>query len=242
MTGTIAARPKAWTTRTLPRAMTRAEVRPALPASLTASMPLAVLLVGGTAAEARLAHRELWFAAVGRLAVGPRQSRTDQPPMHRPFFVRAGRNGRRVGVDRGERRGVERLRRRGHRRLVDAAVLGLGAVERWRNRRDEVPFRSLPALRRHLCVLVFVVRVARGASRLLHLVVNHRDDRVIGDAALARTVVVEDVTEPNPALLHLLVRPPHVGAGRSDVAAGQISANGLSSVVVHLLIHARTAL
>jgi hypothetical protein len=25
---------------------------------------------------------------------------------------------------------------------------------------------------------------------------------VIGDAALARTVVVDDVTEPNPALLH----------------------------------------
>jgi hypothetical protein len=47
-----------------------------------------------------------------------------------------------------------------------------------------------------------VIGVAGGASGLLHLVVNHRDDGMIGDAALARAIVVENVTEPKPALLH----------------------------------------
>ena len=55
---------------------------------------------------------------------------------------------------------------------------------------------------RDLGLLVFVLRVARGAPRLLHGVVDHRHDRVIGNAALTRTVVVQNVTEPKPALLH----------------------------------------
>jgi hypothetical protein len=55
-------------------------------------------------------------------------------------------------------------------------------------------------------VLVFVVGVARGAARLLHLVLDHGNDRVIRDAPFARTVVVEYVTEPKPALLHELPR------------------------------------
>ena len=56
--------------------------------------------------------------------------------------------------------------------------------------------------RRHLGLLVLVIRVTGRAARLLDLVFNHGDDRMIGDAALARTVVVENVTEPKPALLH----------------------------------------
>jgi len=47
-----------------------------------------------------------------------------------------------------------------------------------------------------------MIRVARGAARLLHLIINHRHDRVIGDAAFTRTIVVQNVTEPKPALLH----------------------------------------
>jgi hypothetical protein len=66
---------------------------------------------------------------------------------------------------------------------------------------------GLPASRRrNPGLLVLMVRVTRGAARLLHRVVNHRDDGVIGNAALARTIVVENVTEPNPALLHELPR------------------------------------
>jgi hypothetical protein len=47
-----------------------------------------------------------------------------------------------------------------------------------------------------------MVRVACGAASLLHLIVNHRHDSVIRDAAIARTIVVKNVTEPKPALLH----------------------------------------
>jgi hypothetical protein len=44
--------------------------------------------------------------------------------------------------------------------------------------------------------------VAGGAPRLLDVFVDHRDDSVIGHAAFARTVVVQNVTETQPALLH----------------------------------------
>jgi len=63
--------------------------------------------------------------------------------------------------------------------------------------------RLFPAARRwDACLFVLVVRVARRAARLLHLILNHRDDHVIGDAAFTRTIVVQNVTEPKPALLH----------------------------------------
>jgi hypothetical protein len=47
-----------------------------------------------------------------------------------------------------------------------------------------------------------MIRVAGRAADLLHLIVDHRDHGVIGHAALTRTVVVQNVTEPKPALLH----------------------------------------
>jgi hypothetical protein len=59
---------------------------------------------------------------------------------------------------------------------------------------------------RHFRALVLMLRLTRRAARLLHLVVDHRNDGVIGDAALARTIVVQNVTEPDPALLHELPR------------------------------------
>src|SRR5204863_7894333 len=57
---------------------------------------------------------------------------------------------------------------------------------------------------------VFVVRVTRRAARLLHLIVDHRDDRMVGDAALPRTVVVQNVTKPKPALLHQTPPEPYL--------------------------------
>jgi hypothetical protein len=56
--------------------------------------------------------------------------------------------------------------------------------------------------RRHSRVFVFVLRVARRAPRLLDIVRDHRDHRMVGDAALTRTVVIQNVTEPKPALIH----------------------------------------
>jgi hypothetical protein len=47
-----------------------------------------------------------------------------------------------------------------------------------------------------------MVGIAGRAAGLLHLVIDHRDDGVVGDAALTRAVVVQNVTEPKPALLH----------------------------------------
>ena len=59
---------------------------------------------------------------------------------------------------------------------------------------------------RRLASFVGMFGVARRASSLLDLVLDHRDDHVIRHAALARTVVVQYVTETQPALLHLLPR------------------------------------
>jgi hypothetical protein len=47
-----------------------------------------------------------------------------------------------------------------------------------------------------------VFRVARCATGLFDLVFYHRHDRVVGYATLTRTVVVQNVTETQPALLH----------------------------------------
>jgi hypothetical protein len=88
-----------------------------------------------------------------------------------------------------------------------------------------------------------VIGVTRRTPRLLHLIVNHRDHGVVGDAALARTVVVYDVTEPNSALLHESVRPPQTGpaariestarlvAGPRVPTAGKIALCGLVYLV-----------
>src|SRR5258706_6711635 len=83
----------------------------------------------------------------------------------------------------------------------------------------------LAARRRYPGLLVFVIRVARRAASLLHLVFDHRDDRVIGDAALARTIVVQNVTEPKPALLHELPRSRSFSGGivPLDYAPGTLS-------------------
>src|SRR5687768_10274285 len=56
--------------------------------------------------------------------------------------------------------------------------------------------------RGHLRFFVLVLRVASRAPCLLDGVFDHRHDRMVGNAALARTVVVQNVTEPKPALLH----------------------------------------
>jgi hypothetical protein len=51
-------------------------------------------------------------------------------------------------------------------------------------------------------VLVVVLGVARRAPRLFDLVAHHGDDGVVRDPALARTVIVHDISESRLALLH----------------------------------------
>jgi hypothetical protein len=85
------------------------------------------------------------------------------------------------------------------------ASRALQAIEHLRKERRR---RLLAALGRDPRLFVLVLRVAGNAARLFDLVVDHRDDGVIGYAALARTVVVQHVTRPEPALLHALPRRP----------------------------------
>jgi hypothetical protein len=65
-------------------------------------------------------------------------------------------------------------------------------------RNGGLPFATEGELR----LLVLVLGTARRASDEANGVGYHRDDRVIADAALSRTVVIDDVTNPWLALLH----------------------------------------
>jgi len=60
----------------------------------------------------------------------------------------------------------------------------------------------------HLAPLVRVLGVTRRASGLLDIFLDHRDDGVIREPPLARTVIVQYVTETQPALLHST--PPRI--------------------------------
>jgi hypothetical protein len=94
-----------------------------------------------------------------------------------------------------------------HRKVVEHRILAgrivkvcLGPIAfnemRRRGGRLATPRRG------HFGVLVFVVRVARRAPCLFDGVFDHRYHRMIGNTALTRTVVIDNVTEPRPALLH----------------------------------------
>ena len=189
-------------------------------------------LTGAIAIEAATAwllpHREVRRFSLGDLSFRTRQGRANQRPVHRPLVIDATGGGlidisRRIGfsVDRwrwGRNRGdgvsgFGRLGRLGGFGGFEIDRLGFGL----RLGGEHTRFRLIHAVRQrggrfaatrrgHFGVLVLVLGVARRATRLLHVVLDHRDHRMIGDAALARTIVVENVTEPNPALLHELPR------------------------------------
>jgi hypothetical protein len=78
----------------------------------------------------------------------------------------------------------------------------------------------LAARRRGLGLLVFVLGVTGRTPRLPDVVLNHRDDDMVGDAALARAVIVQNVTEPKPALLHELPRNGSFRLGMKTGAGG----------------------
>src|SRR5262249_9079370 len=78
---------------------------------------------------------------------------------------------------------------------------------RRRHLRVESGRRFVPAaLPRNPRVLVFVLGIAGRTARLLDVVPDHGDNRVIGHTALAWTVVVQNVTKPKLALLHQISR------------------------------------
>src|SRR5205085_821359 len=79
--------------------------------------------------------------------------------------------------------------------------------------------RFLP-LPRYLRVLVSVLGVARRAARLLHVGPDHRDDRVVGESPLTRTIIVQNVTKPKLALLHQLT-PERISRAGKGIAKGE---------------------
>ncbi len=91
----------------------------------------------------------------------------------------------------------------------------LGVERRWR-----VGLAPLP---RNLGVLVFVLGIARRAARLLDVPADHRDDGMIGQPPLARTVIVKNVTKPRLALLHLGSRRILAGGERNCEGEADIS-------------------
>jgi hypothetical protein len=182
------------------------------------------------ASSARLTNGELGVLPVlRRLPLGARQRRTNETTMDRAILVRGRRDRflRRfllcgiVSVHAFDRFDRHRLRcsnfsdRGSVGELVDIHIIvvrSLEALSRQRRggarlgaagadlRHEDPGFLFAP--RGHTRLFVFMVRIARRATRLLDLILDHRNDRVIGNAALTRTVVVENVTEPRPALLH----------------------------------------
>jgi hypothetical protein len=90
---------------------------------------------------------------------------------------------------------------------------------------EERRLRPLPPLGGHFAFLVFVLRVTDDATGLFDAVVDHRHDGVIGNTALARTVIVQHVAGPKPALLHALPRQTssdhRAGGTDTDVVPGR---------------------
>ena len=193
-----------------------------LPHRAMATRPAGAIPVA--VAAGRLPHREIRFLPFGKLAFRAWERRPDQPAMDRAVVftavlfstVRVGdvggrgcRDGNRISIGPnvcGTSIGIE----------VVGGTIERDSVLRWRGGNGartglvEHVLRQraslLPAQSRGLGLLVFVLGVARRTPRLPDIVFDHGDDDVIGDAALARTVIVQNVTEPKPALLHELPR------------------------------------
>jgi hypothetical protein len=191
-------------------------------ASATSTLPLTRAIAIEATTAWLLPHGEVRRFSLRYLSFRARQGRANQRPVHRPLVIAAGGLGLidvswRLGfsVDRwswrrrrgGDVHGFNRFRG------VEIDRLGFGLRLAGEDARFGLvhPFgqgacRFAATRRGHFGVLVLMLGVARRATRLLHVVLDHRHHRMIGDAALARTIVVENVTEPNPALLHELPR------------------------------------
>jgi hypothetical protein len=165
-----------------------------------------------------LANGEVrWRAGGRRLTFNPWKRRPYQPPVDGAtvngavVVVLTGLGFSATGLVGGgrQRRFVPRrlwLRVRG-RRLVPLSVAATGRTRHplgshSRARPCQRRSLGLRALAGDARVLVLVFRVAGRATGLPDLGPDHRDDRVIGQAPLSRTVIIQDVTKPKLALLH----------------------------------------
>ena len=146
-------------------------------------------------------HRELGFAPQRRFCTGkPRQRRPNQPAMD-------------WSLGRTSRRAVRVQRRDNGLTVVlrdDPFGFLVGRLGRRHDPGNAVEYLLIKGARyvfllplgRHFGVLVVVLGVARRAPGLFDLVAHHGDDGVVRDPALARTVIVHDISESRLALLH----------------------------------------
>ncbi len=193
------ARPaKSWLTITL---------RTTRSAAMTETLmgPVAVHLASAASAS-RLSNREVRCLPFGGLAVGAGQRRPDQATMNRPLVVDllSGGQRQRFGFC-SLGRSLERGGRFWSLRNVNDRFNGVGAefgTQRAFHRLTGCTFGAPAALRRNTGPLELMVRLAGSAACLLDLIFDHRHDGVVRDAAFARAVIVQNVTEPKPALLH----------------------------------------
>jgi hypothetical protein len=189
------------------------------------SVPIAVAAVGArlrpTAATERsvAAGRHVSDCEVGRLALDLLAFRTgklraNERPVDGPVFY-----GRRNGFVSARRFRIRRRRgllleeiighhflnyleaRIGNRVFID---VDRGRADRGRHVARGAGKRRCVFLASTGCLpaLVGVLGVARRATRLFDIVLDHCDDGMIGHAPFTRTIVVQYVTETQPTLLH----------------------------------------
>ena len=87
------------------------------------------------------------------------------------------------------------------------------------NTRREGRGVGFPAKPRQPGLLEFVLRLARRATRLLHIVPDHRHHHMVREAAFPGAIIVKDVTKPKLALLHQnlpSVEPRWIKEGKRD--------------------------
>ncbi|MEQ1871148.1 MAG: hypothetical protein ABL961_14120 [Vicinamibacterales bacterium] len=185
----------------------------------TAETVAAVLATTKTIrAPSGLANGELCRLTGHRwLTIDSRQLRTNQRPMGRPLFYAfdARRRRRRISEDlidllvmgrphltaRRQLAGV-RVRRPGNHHLNFAGATGRNAPRHGNAYPGDHRRIGLLPHAGYACVLVIMFGVAGPAAGKPDVVTNHGDHSVIRETALARTVVVQNVTKPRLALLH----------------------------------------
>lgn len=163
----------------------------------------------------KLADCEFGDRPDGRLSLRTRQRGANQRAVDRSVVLIGHRC-----LRRRNRRGLGRGGRSGGRGWVTDGLLdgGSGLVATGREIGSDLcrarehfleqrgRFLPLPASHGELRGPVGMLSVAGGAACLFDAILDHRDHGVIGDASLARTVVVQDISQPKPALLHSLPR------------------------------------
>ena len=195
-------------------------------------------------------HRELGNrAGRRRLAFGPRQLRANQRSPERPIVGRVGGAGV-VGECGGDARDRRRARLRGapagasasgRRRLFGPEPAPARRPGRrlmlsstWVNRAAVVPFFRGAGTRAFLnsCSASHTTQRVRWIS-----LVDHRDNGVVGDAALARTIIVQHVARPILAFLH--ATPPKsrflVPGSCESILVGQLTAQASRGVPLNSL-------